>query len=352
MRAVWMHDPAKAVVRMIDQRYIPWKFKIYESRTLEESVFAIKNFVVRGAPTIGATAAYAVYQAFYESVRSRDVFRTFKEKLDLLKSARPTAHNLFHAIKVLSEHVFRWREEGLKNDDILNNLLGHVEDYVSRGVEKNKKIGIYGEKLIKDGYRILTHCNAGALAGIDIGTATAPIYYAHDNGKKIIVYIDETRPWLQGARLTAWEIGQYGIENYIITDNAAGFLMWRGEIDIVIVGADRIALNGDTANKIGTYKIALAAKDNGIPFYVAAPTSTIDPTIESGEDIPIEERSTQEIHYVIGELESGEINKVRVTPKDAKAKNPVFDVTPARLITGIITEEGIFKPDEIKKLFR
>ena len=225
----------------------------------------------------------------------------------------------------------------------------HAHEYIDSEIERNRRIGVHGEKLIKDGYRILTHCNAGALAAIDIGTATAPIYLAHQNGKRITVYITETRPWLQGARITAWEMSQQGIDNYVITDNAAGYLMWKGEIDLVIVGADRIALNGDVANKIGTYKLALAAHDNGIPFYVAAPTTTIDPKIETGREIPIEERSPDEVHYVRGETEDGEITRVRITPRKAKARNPVFDITPARLISGIITEKGIFKPSEIKK---
>ncbi len=348
IRAVWMHDWKRAIIRMIDQRFLPWRFQIFESKSTSDTYRAIKDFVVRGAPTIGATAAYGVCQAVREAINKKDFINEFTDKISLLKSARPTAHNLFHAIEFVSKYAIELYKNNESHSRILEETYNRAENYVQEEIDKNKKIGMYGERLIKDGYKILTHCNAGALAGIDLGTATAPIYVAHEKGKKITVYATETRPWLQGARITAWELIQQGIESYVITDNAAGYLMWKGEIDLVIVGADRIAMNGDVANKIGTYKLALAAKDNNIPFYVAAPTSTIDPTIKDGREIPIEERSEDEVHYVRGEEEDA-IRRVRITPKGARAKNPVFDITPARLITGIITEKGIFRPHEIGK---
>ena len=351
IRAVWLDDAESGTVKMIDQRYIPWRLKFFVSHSVEDTYYAIKNFVVRGAPTIGATAALGMYQAVIEAISSKNFIEVFMDKASYLKKSRPTAYNLFHAVNSVSSFVQKLHDEGVLIEEIKEKAKEFVEKYIEKGLEQCRRIGEYGEELIGDGFKIMTHCNAGAMASVDIGTATAPIYYAYDRGKKVTVYVTETRPWLQGARITAWEIQQYGIDCYVITDNAAGYMMWRGEIDMIIVGADRIAINGDTANKIGTYKLALAAKDNGVPFYVAAPTSTIDPHIKSGNDIPIEERAEEEVHYVRGETKDGNLTEVRITPIGAKARNPVFDITPARLITGFITEVGILKPDEIRKLF-
>jgi len=352
IKAVWLKDPERGVIRMIDQRYLPWKLRYYDSDSVEKTFYAIKNFIVRGAPTIGGTAALGAYQAVLEASRRPNKFGSvFKERIEFLKKARPTAYNLFHALDTMYSYVMDLIESGEALSSIIRLTRERTLEYIEREIlDKNRKIGEYGEKILEDGSKVLTHCNAGALAAVDIGTATAPIYYAHEKGKKIIVYVDETRPWLQGARLTAWELHQQGIETYVISDNAAGYLMWLGEVDVVIVGADRIAVNGDTANKIGTYKIALAAHDNGIPFYVAAPTTTIDPTLSSGREIPIEERSEDEIHFVYGESNTGELSVVRITPKGVKARNPVFDVTPFHLITGFITELGIIKPSEIRRV--
>lgn len=322
LRAVWFEE---GIVKMIDQRKLPAKFEIYEAKTTEEVAYAIKEMVVRGAPAIGITAAYGMAQAALQK-------RNIEEAFNLLKNTRPTAHDLFFALKLM-------REKTENNEDPISVAESYANDIIGRC----EKIGEYGEKLIRDGYRILTHCNAGALAVGDWGTATAPLRKAHRNGKKIFVWVDETRPRLQGARLTAWEMVQEGIDHAVIADNAAGYFMKRGEIDMVIVGADRITKNGDVANKIGTYEKAVVAYENGIPFYVAAPISTFDFSLEKGDDIPIEERNEKEVLYC---------RECRVAPEDSKARNPAFDVTPAKYITGIITERGIFKPEDVWKLNR
>ncbi|MFQ5910500.1 MAG: S-methyl-5-thioribose-1-phosphate isomerase, partial [Thermoplasmata archaeon] len=257
-----------------------------------------------------------------------------KEPLDeaakRLRDTRPTAYDLFYAV----DHMLRELEKGTPP-------IKAASDYVNQISDMCKRIGDNGNEIIRDGDSILTHCNAGALATVDHGTALAPMRAAHRDGKRICVYVDETRPRLQGAKLTAWELGNEGIDYVIIVDNAAGRLMQSEEIDLVIVGADRIATNGDVANKIGTYEKALIAKDNGVRFYVAAPTSTIDFSLPDGRSIPIEERSENEVLEIAG---------TRIAPKGAKARNPAFDVTPADLIEGIITERGIHKTYELRAL--
>ena len=320
LRAVWFED---GMVKLIDQRKLPHKIDIFEAGNHEEVAYAIKDMVVRGAPAIGITAAYGMAQAWLQKQDIQKVYET-------LKNTRPTAHDLFYALNLMKKSI----ENG---EDAVKVAESYANDIISRC----ERIGDHGESIIKDGFRILTHCNAGALAVGDWGTATAPIRKAHRNGKKIFVWVDETRPRLQGARLTAWEMLQEGIDHAIIADNAAGHFMQRGEVDMVIVGADRIARNGDVANKIGTYEKAVLAKENGIPFYVAAPVSTFDFSIESGADIPIEERSENEVLFC---------RECRIAPEGSAARNPAFDVTPARYITGIITEMGIFKPEEIKNV--
>ena len=226
------------------------------------------------------------------------------------------------------------------------NAFEAARDYADWNAELCRKIGEYGDKLIQNNQNILTHCNAGALACVDFGTALSPIRIAHYSGKNVFVYVDETRPRNQGSSLTAWELAQEKINHAIIADNAAGFFMKKNKIDLVIVGADRIAMNGDVANKIGTYEKAVLARENNIPFYVAAPLSTFDANAKTGEDIPIEERSEDEILYISGIDANNEIKKVRIAPEESSAKNPAFDVTPAKYITGIITEKGIIKPVE------
>ena len=318
LRSVWFED---GLVKLIDQRYLPFEFRVYEARTSEEVAVAIEDMVVRGAPAIGATAAYGIAQA---SLQGSDL----KAVGDRLRKTRPTGQDLFHAIEFM-------QEASAKGED----LVLAAERYAQDEVDRCLKIGEHGAKLIRNGMRILTHCNAGALATVDYGTVMAPLRVAKERGRRFFVYVDETRPRLQGARLTAWELLQEGIDHAIITDGAAGYFLGRGEVDLVLVGADRIAANGDTANKIGTYGKAVVAKENGVPFYVAAPTSTIDFDLLSGAKIPIEERSPQEVLHLDGHP---------IAPKESPARNPAFDVTPAKYITGFITEVGVLKPSQLR----
>jgi len=319
MRALWM---SKGVVKAMDQRLLPKKLRIVSIRTYKEMAEAISNMTIRGAPSIGAAAAYGIALAWYHD---EDLDRAAK----VIKATRPTAHDLFYAVDL----ILSKRGQG---------LVKAAGEYADSIVEMCHKIGKNGSKLIKDGDHILTHCNAGALATVDFGTALAPIRVAHRAGKKLFVYVDETRPRLQGAKLTAWELVNEGIDHAIIPDNAAGHYM-KNDVDIVIVGADRIARNGDFANKIGTYSKAVLAKENNVPFYAAAPVSTFDLSIRSGKEIPIEERSEDEVLY---------LDDRRVAPKGSRAFNPAFDVTPARYVKGFITERGILSPGEFEGLRR
>ncbi len=314
--AVWYHDNT---VKLIDQRKIPDKVEIFTATNTEDIVFAIKDMVVRGAPAIGVTAAFGLAMA---KLNNEDM----NEAVSHISKTRPTAFDLFRAIRFMEDNNFD---------------LGAARRYANEISGRAKKIGEYGNDLIPDKARILTHCNAGALAVLDWGTALAPMRYAKKKGNEIFVFVDETRPRLQGARLTAFELAQEGIDHAIIADNAAGHYMKRKEVDLVIVGADRIAPNGDFANKIGTYEKAVLAKENGIPFYVAAPGSTFDFSIRSGDDIPIEERDEKEVL---------EINGGRIGPSESRARNPAFDVTPSKYVTGFITEYGIFRPGDLGSL--
>ena len=308
-RALWYENNN---VKFIDQRKLPYKFEVYTAKTVDDIAFAIKDMVVRGAPAIGAAAAYGMVLGE----------KKLNETANKLRKTRPTAYDLFYAINYMEGEI----NKGKNPLDAANN---YVEDIIKRC----RNIGKHGEKLIKNDMRILTHCNAGALATVDFGTALAPIRLAHRKGKKLFVYADETRPRCQGL-LTAWELLQEGIKHSIIVDNAAGYFMKNDEIDIVIVGADRIAKNGDFANKIGTYEKAVLAKENDIPFYVAAPVSTFDKNIEDGSQIKIEERGRKELV---------EINGKKIMPEWAFVKNPAFDVTPSKYVTGYITENDIIK---------
>lgn len=318
LRTVWYEDGA---VRLLDQRHLPFDIHVYDAHGLEELAVAIEDMVVRGAPAIGAAAAYGMAQARAQGVPT-------KEAVDRLQRTRPTGRDLFTALEFMTKAI----EAG-------EDPVAAAERYAQEDVDRCRAIGRHGEKLIKNGSRVLTHCNAGALATVDYGTALAPLRAAHEKGRKFFVYVSETRPRLQGGRLTAWELVQEGIEHAIVPDSAAGHFLNRGEVDLVLVGADRIAANGDTANKIGTYMKAVVAKENGVPFYVAAPTSTVDVSLASGAKIPIEERSPQEVLQFAGNP---------VAPKESPARNPAFDVTPAKYITGIITELGILKPAALK----
>jgi len=338
-RTIWMEDSS---VFMIEQNLLPFEFKIFEAKTYKETCFGISTMIVRGAGAIGAAAAYAMAQAFLEAPENG--FWEFLEKAKKdIEETRPTARNLFYAV----DRVF---EAGKIS---VENALAEAQKVADKDAEDSQKIGKFGSKLIKDGFNIETHCNAGWLAFVDHGTALSPIYYAHYQKKKVFVYVDETRPRSQGARLTAWELKNENVPHVIIPDNAGAFLMSQGKVDIMIVGADRIAVNGDVANKIGTLEKAIVAKEYGVPFYVAAPTSTFDLECKSGKDIIIENRSQDEVLYQTGINENGEKQKVLVCSPGSDAINPAFDVTDAKYITGIITEKGIIKPDadEIAKLF-
>ncbi|MFH0861358.1 MAG: S-methyl-5-thioribose-1-phosphate isomerase [Candidatus Altiarchaeota archaeon] len=327
-RTVWLDE---SVVKMIDQPSLPHEFRIHECKTYEDTANAIRTMIVRGAPAIGASACYGMAQA---ALQGEDL----REAESVLSGTRPTAYDLFDGISYFKKNY---------KDDAAE-VAGR---YAEESVERCRLIGVHGGKLIEDGMRLLTHCNAGALGCVDWGTALAPMRVANNNGEKIFVYVDETRPRCQGSRLTSWELYNEDIEHRIIADNAAGFYMRRGEIDLCIVGADRIAANGDVANKIGTYEKAVLAKENSIPFYVAAPSSTIDLGCESGLDIPIEERAEEEVLSMWGYAE-GKIRSVRIAGRGCRALNPAFDVTPAKYVTGIITESGILKPKDVKKIKR
>jgi len=330
-RAVWM-DGRDVVV--INQPLLPHRFQLLRLKNHRETARAIKTMIVRGAGTIGATAAYGMAQAYLEGA---DLDRAYRTLVD----TRPTAADLKHALD-------RVRARAATAADAVAEAGAIADEYVKRA-HAIAKIGL---PLVRNGSRILTHCNAGWLALVDWGSAPAPIYLAHRKGRNVFVWVDETRPRNQGANLTSWEFLQEGVPHKIIADNAGGFYMRRGEVDLCIVGADRIAANGDVANKIGTYQKAVLAHENGIPFYVAAPSSTIDLTCRNGDDIPIEERDEDEVHYICGRTAGQKMTRVRVSPLRAAAGNPAFDVTPAKYITGIITDRGIVKPGEIRKLFR
>ena len=316
--ALWYGDHK---VVFIDQRLLPGKFKLYEARSLRQVAFAIKEMVVRGAPAIGAAAAYGMALA-------GELGQDLEKAAALIRGTRPTAHDLFFGV----DCMLRASSQG-------QDLTEASRAYAQNIVEQCHRIGVHGARLIQSGSGLLTHCNAGALATIDWGTALAPMRVAHTAGKRLFVFVDETRPRLQGARLTAWELMNEGIPFAVIPDNAAGHFMARGEIDMCIVGADRITLSGDFANKIGTYEKAVLAKENGIPFYVAAPVSTFDRQMRDGRGIPIEERSGDEVHLV---------GRTRITPRGAMALNPAFDVTPARYVTAFITEKGLVAPARIR----
>ncbi len=316
-RAVWMDD---GVLHMIDQRALPHTFEVFAAETTDEVVFAIRDMVVRGAPSIGAAAAYGVAMA---AMRGEPL----KQAVESIMSTRPTANDLFYAARQVAMDI----EAGMDPEMAAGT-------YVEGLLEQCRTIGEVGAPLIKDGASVLTHCNAGALATVDHGTALAPIRAAAAAGRDVFVFVDETRPRLQGARLTAWELANEGIPHAIIADNAAGFYISRGEVDLVIVGADRICRNGDFANKIGTYEKALLAKAHGVPFYVAAPLSTFDPDLVTGSDIPIEERDPREVLF---------LGEYRLAPEGAEALNPAFDVTPGALVTGFITDRGVLTPDEL-----
>ncbi len=332
---------------LIDQRKLPHKEEWITCKNYEDVAKAIEDMVIRGAPAIGVTAAYGVTLGAKElAIKAKDIneFKMFAELvINRLATTRPTAVNLFWALKRMKSII----DAGTSIEDILLALETEAKNIEIQDIDRNKKIGMYGAEILGNKETILTHCNTGALATAGFGTALGVIRAAYQMEKEILVYVDETRPYLQGARLTAWELEQEGIPYYLITDNMAGWFTALGEITCMIVGADRIAINGDTANKIGTYNLSVLAKEHGIPFYIAAPSSTFDFSIKTGTEIPIEDRSPDEVVYC-------HCSDCRIAPENARVKNPAFDVTPHESITGIITERGVIQsPNEnkIKKFF-
>jgi methylthioribose-1-phosphate isomerase len=349
--AVSPKNDAVFSVGIIDQTMLPHRFEIKELGNLDEMIMAIKTMQVRGAPLIGASAAYGMALAVQENASDSHIEKSAKALLQ----SRPTAVNLGWAVKRMQSILAKLPPE------TRNHAAWHEAALIcDEDVQINHAIGQHGFSLIqatseqntKDTFNILTHCNAGWLATVDWGTALAPIYAAYDAGMNIHVWVDETRPRNQGASLTAWELGKHGVSHTVISDNAGGHLMQHGKVDMVIVGADRVTSKGDVCNKIGTYLKALAAFDNQVPFYAAVPSPTIDWAIKDGlNDIEIEIRDANEVNYMTGLASDGTMQSVRVTPAHSHALNPAFDVTPARLVTGIITERGVTSPDKLKQLF-
>ena len=328
--------------RMIDQTLLPKEFKTVDIKTTEGMYKAIKDMIVRGAPAIGIAGAHGVALAGIELAKTENDKENFLNKLsqkaEYIKSSRPTAVNLMRAV---DKQVKLAKETQDSIDDITNALIENGIKLENEDIEINKKMGDYGAQVVPKGATILTHCNAGALATVGYGTALGVIRSAFAKDPSIKVFADETRPRQQGARLTTWELTQDGIPTTLITDGMCSYFMSKGMIDLVVVGADRIAANGDTANKIGTYTVAIAAKYHNIPFYIAAPLSTIDISIKSGKEIPIEERNHEEVTHINGDW---------ICAKDVNIINPGFDVTPNELITGIITEKGILKPNFVESI--
>ena len=348
-KTIWFENN---LVKIIDQTKLPHQFIIKDLKTVKDIINAIKTMEVRGAPLIGATAAYGLVL----SITEKNDLSFLKKSSEELIASRPTAINLKWAVDRMMKKL-----SGVNDKDILKLALDEAKAITEEDEKFCKNIGLNGLKIIediankkKDTVNILTHCNAGWLATIDWGTATSPIYHAHQKGIKVHVWVDETRPRNQGANLTSYELNEEGISNTVITDNAGGILMQRGEVDMCIVGTDRTLSNGDVCNKIGTYLKALSAKDNNVPFYVALPSSTIDWSIKDHKHIPIEERNSEELSHIEGIDENNEIKKVRIYPQKSKSLNLAFDVTPAKLVTGLITEKGICEPSEnsLKKTFK
>ncbi len=340
MRTVFW-DYEEQSIKMIDQRKLPFEFVIAQFKDYRAVAQAITKMYVRGAPAIGATAAFAMALAAQQSTATDRLFliRDLEEAAEILRAARPTAVNLTWA---LDQQIRVSVSEELESiEDVQEALLSTAQRIADDDVKLNRRMGFHGAELISDGDTILHHCNTGALATVDWGTALGVIFAAHEQGKQIHVLVDETRPRLQGARLTTWELDQKNISFDLIADNAAGHFMRTNEVDIVLVGSDRTAANGDVANKIGTYKLAVVAKENGIPFYPVVPTSTIDLNLSHGDLIPIEERPAEEVVNAIDRP---------IAPSGITARNPAFDVTPHRYVTGIVTEAGIVYPPFLKNL--
>ena len=340
-KTIWFEENC---VKIIDQTKLPHKFIVKDLKTVKDAINSIKNMEVRGAPLIGATAAYGLVLSILEK---NDLSFLKKSSEDLIRS-RPTAINLKWAVNRMMSKL-----SGVNKDKLLEIAVKEAKEICDEDIKFCKNIGLNGLKIIEKIYKkknktvnILTHCNAGWLATINWGTATSPIYHAHRKGIPIHVWVDETRPRNQGANLTSYELNEEKINNTIIADNTGGILMNRGEVDICIVGTDRTLANGDVCNKVGTYLKALAAKDNNIPFYVALPSSTIDWETKTSKEIIIEERNSDELSKIDGVDKNGNIVKVQIYPKKSKAMNIAFDITPAKYVTGLITEKGVCEPSE------
>ena len=348
-RTIWFENN---IVKIIDQTKLPHKFVIKDLKTVKDAINSIKIMEVRGAPLIGATAAYGLVLAIIENNDQSFLKKTSEE----LINSRPTAINLKWAVDRMMKKL-----SGVNSNEIFNIALNEAKEICEEDVKFCENIGISGAKIIEEIYNkkkgtvnILTHCNAGWLATINWGTATSPIYHAHKKGIPVHVWVDETRPRNQGANLTSYELNEEEVPNTIIADNTGGILMQRGEVDMCIVGTDRTLSTGDVANKIGTYLKALAAYDNNVPFYVALPSSTIDWDIKDFKDIPIEERNSEELSHVEGLDENNNVKKVLIYPKKSKTMNLAFDITPAKYISGLITEKGMCEASEegLGKLFK
>ena len=347
-RTIWYEE---SVVNIIDQTKLPHNFVIKELKTVKDAINAIKIMEVRGAPLIGATAAYGIVLAIQES----NDLEFIKKSSEKLVNARPTAINLQWAVHRMSNRL-----SFVNPKDLFDVALKEADEICNEDINFCKNIGLNGLNIIEDIYNkkkntvnILTHCNAGWLATINWGTATSPIYHAHKKGIPVHVWVDETRPRNQGANLTSFELNEEGIPNTIITDNTGGILMQRGEVDMCIVGTDRTLSTGDVCNKIGTYLKALAAYDNNVPFYVALPSSTIDWETKDYNEIPIEERNADELSYIEGKDDKNNISKILIYPEKSKSINLAFDITPAKYVTGLITEKGICKASTngLKQMF-
>ena len=335
-KTIWFKNN---VVKIIDQTKLPHQFIIKDLKTVKDAINAIKKMEVRGAPLIGATAAYGIVLSIIEKNDQTFLHKSARYLID----TRPTAINLKWAVDRMIKKL-----TGVNSDKILEIAIKEAKEICDEDIKFCESIGLNGLKIIeeiynkkKDTVNILTHCNAGWLATIDWGTATSPIYHAHKKGIKVHVWVDETRPRNQGANLTSYELNEEGVSNTIIADNTGGILMQRGQVDMCITGTDRTLSNGDVANKVGTYLKALAAQDNKVPFYVALPSSTIDWNIENSKDIPIEERNSEELSHVEGLDNNEKLTKVLIYPKKSKAMNLAFDITPSKYVTGLITEKGV-----------
>ena len=345
---IWVQENDATIIQVIDQRLLPFQFVVFDLKSVEDTFYAIKEMVVRGAPLIGVTAAYGMYLAVSE-YKDGNFEKYLIDIAEYLKSSRPTAINLAFAVDDMLAFIL----EHQNASDLVEKALSKAHQLKEEEIEFGDKIGEAGLKIIEEIYQkkgetvnILTHCNAGWLACIDWGTATAPIYKAHLKGIPVHVWVDETRPRNQGARLTAFELGEEGVPHTVIPDNTGGHLMQHGMVDLVMVGSDRTTVNGDVANKIGTYLKALAAKDNNIPFYVALPSTSFDWNIENGlKEIPIEQRNAEEVAEIEG-WDGEKIQKVKLIPPKSPVVNYGFDVTPARLINSLITERGVCKADK------